>query len=76
MIALTEKVYNEILELPTNERVELADKLLLDLTPISNSVDQAWLQESERRLKEYRDGKVKAIPREQVFKNIHKRFGA
>lgn len=76
MIALTEKVYNEILELPTNERVELADKLLLDLTPTSNSVDQAWLEESERRLKEYRAGKVEAIPREQVFKNIHQRFGA
>jgi putative addiction module component (TIGR02574 family) len=55
--------------------VELADKLLLNLTPIDSSVDKAWLQESERRLKEYRDGKVEAIPGDQVFKNIYKRFG-
>jgi len=75
MIALTEKVYNEILELPSNEKVELADKLLLNLTPIDSSVDKAWLHESERRLKEYRAGKVEAIPGDQVFKNIHKRFG-
>ena len=75
MIALTEKVYNEILELPSNEKVELANRLLLDLTPIDSSVDKAWLRESERRLKEYREGKVEAIPGKQVFENIHKRFG-
>lgn len=75
MLALTEKVYNEILELPTNERVELANQLLTDLTPTSSSVDKAWLRESERRLKEYRDGKIKAIPGEEVFNNLHKRLG-
>ena len=75
MIALTEKVYNEILELPSNEKVELADRLLLNLTPIDSSVDKAWLRESEKRLKEYRDGKVEAIPGNRVFENIHKRFG-
>jgi putative addiction module component (TIGR02574 family) len=76
MIGLTEKVYNEILDLPTNERVQLVDKLLLDLTPTSNSVAKAWLKESERRLREYRDGKVKSIAGEKVFENIHKRFGS
>ncbi len=75
MLALTKKVYDEILELPVNERIELSDKLLLDLTPTSDSIDKIWLQESERRLKEYRDGKVEAVPGEQVFRNIHKRFG-
>ena len=75
MIALTKKVYNEILELPSNEKIELADRLLLNLTPIDNSVDKAWLLESERRLKEYRDGNVEVIPGDQVFENIHKRFG-
>ncbi len=75
MIALTEKVYNEILELPSNEKVELANRLLLNLTPIDSSVDKAWLRESERRLKEYREGKIEAIPGNQVFENIHKRFG-
>jgi putative addiction module component (TIGR02574 family) len=76
MIALTEKVYNEILELPTSERVQLADRLITDLTPTSDSVDQAWLKESERRLKAYRAGKVTAIPGEEVFKNIFKKFAS
>lgn len=75
MIALTEKVYNEILELPSDERVELVNRLLLNLTPIDSSVDKAWIHESERRLREYREGKVKTIPGEQVFENIHKQFG-
>ena len=75
MIAITEKVYKEILELPTNERVELADKLLSDLTLTDSSVDQAWLRESERRLKEFKNGKIKAIPGEKVLRNIHKRLG-
>ena len=75
MIALTEKVYNEILELPSNEKIELADRLLLNLTPIDSSVGKAWLSESEKRLKEYREGKIDAIPGNQVFENIHKQFG-
>jgi putative addiction module component (TIGR02574 family) len=76
MIALTEKVYNKILRLPTRERVQLADILIIDLPPTSDSVDQAWLKESERRLKEYRAGKVTAIPGEEVFKNIFKKFAS
>ena len=75
MIAATKKVYDEILELPVTERVELSNKLLMDLTHTSDSIDKVWIQESERRLKEYRDGKVKAISGEQVFSNIYKHFG-
>ena len=75
MLTSTKKVYEEILELPISERAELSDKLLMDLTPTSNSIDKAWMHESERRLKEYHDGKVEAIPGKQVFDNIYKRFG-
>jgi len=45
------------------------------LTPTSDSVTRAWLQESERRLKEYREGKVEPIPGKQVLEDIYKRFG-
>ena len=74
MLTSTKRVYEEILELSISERVELSDKLLLDLTPTNSSIDKAWIQESERRLKKYHEGRVETIPGEQVFNNIYKRF--
>ncbi|MEI6422528.1 MAG: hypothetical protein WCP55_09935 [Lentisphaerota bacterium] len=39
MIAMTQKVYNEVLDLPAEERLELVDMLLKNLTPVNDSID-------------------------------------
>jgi putative addiction module component (TIGR02574 family) len=74
MIAMTQKVYNEVLDLPAEERLELVDMLLKNLTPVNDSIEQAWIAEAEKRLDNFRKGKIKAIPGDEVFKRIKERL--
>ncbi len=74
MTALVEKIYDEVLDLPSNDRLGLIDKLLESITPASRSIQDAWIQEAEKRLTEYEAGTVEAIPGEEVFRKIHNRL--
>ena len=74
MTALAEKIYDDALDLPSNERLGLIDKLLESITPTARSIQEAWIQEAETRLADYRSGKVEAIPGEEVFREIHSRL--
>ena len=63
-----EEIMNVVMELSLEERAQLAGTLLSSLDEGSESeVERLWLEEAERRLQEYRDGKVKGIPVEEVF---------
>ena len=55
--------------LTREERAQLAGKLLLSLDEATEEeVEQLWIAESERRLEEFRSGKVKGIPADEVFR--------
>lgn len=64
------------LTLPAAEREELATRLLrsLDDAPLSE-VDEAWVQEAERRFQDLVAGKVKGIPGHQVISDIRRELG-
>ncbi len=63
-----EKINNVAKDLSFEERAELAGTLLLSLNePAKSEVGRIWLQEAERRLREYHKGKVKGILAEDVF---------
>ncbi|OOP56585.1 MAG: addiction module antitoxin RelB [Candidatus Brocadia carolinensis] len=63
-----EEIINEAMELGLEERAQLAGTLLSSLDELSETeVERLWLQEAERRLRDYREGKVKGIPAEEVF---------
>ena len=63
-----EEIINVAKDLSLEERAELARTLLLSLDePSESEVERLWLQEAERRLQEYHEGKVKGIPAEEVF---------
>ena len=63
-----EEIINEVKDLSLEERAELAGTLLLSLDePSESEIERLWLQEAERRLQDYREGKVKGIPAEEVF---------
>lgn len=50
-------------------RALLAGKLLMSLDELSDSdIERLWLDEAELRLNEYRAGKTKGIPGDEVFK--------
>ena len=55
--------------LSLEERARLAGRLLLSLDePADSEVERLWLQEAERRLREFREGAVKGIPSEDVWR--------
>jgi len=63
-----EGITNAAMELSLKERAQLAGTLLLSLDePSESEVERLWIKEAERRLQEFREGKVKGIPAEQVF---------
>ncbi len=73
---MTEKIYEQALELPTGDRLILIDKLLHSTNlPTQLEVDKLWAEEVERRSKEIESGKARLIPGEEVFGKIKKRFG-
>lgn len=70
-----EKIYEQALNLPINDRLILIDKLLISTNlPAQNDIDQAWVQEVERRCQEIDNGTAKLIPGEEVFEKIKKKF--
>ena len=64
-----QKIESEALNLDMHSRAHLVGKLLLSLDePTMSEVEQLWLDEAERRLDDYRTGKVQGIPGKEVFK--------
>lgn len=64
-----EEIIKVAKDLSLEERAELAGTLLLSLDePSESEAERLWLQEAERRLQQFREGKVKGIPSEEVFK--------
>lgn len=65
----------KIRTLSHEQKAELIRGLLADLDgPEDIGVEQAWLEEAERRHRELLDGKVPGVPREQVFENLRARL--
>lgn len=60
----------EALRLSSHERALLVEHLIGSLEPDDDpDAERSWIEEAERRYQEYKTGKVKTIPAEQVFKN-------
>ena len=60
-------VFEAAMTLSDDDRVELADRLFFTLSPQRQAeIDAAWAVEAERRMQEFRDGKVKGVPWEEV----------
>ena len=75
MTAMAEKIYNEALELPTDERLLLLDKLL-HRTNLSTQaeVDEAWIKEAERRDRQIDNGGASLVSGDKVFEKINARL--
>lgn len=75
MTALAEKIYNEVLDLPTEDRLSLLDRLLhVSNLPTQADIDQAWSAEIERREQQIENGTATLIPAEEVFAKINARL--
>ena len=75
MAALTEKIYDQALDLPIDDRLILIDKLLQSTNlPTQSGIDQVWVKEVDFRCNTLETGNAKLIPGEEVFDKIKKRF--
>lgn len=69
------ELFREASQLPEEDRVELAGRLLesLDGEP-AEGVEAAWAEEVERRVRQIDSGEVKTIPWEEVRAHLHARL--
>ena len=69
------EIESEARQLSTKERARLVRRLLVTLeSEDEGDVEQAWLDEAERRLAAYRRGETTARPAEDVFEAILSRY--
>ncbi len=74
MAELLEKIENDLLSLPSQQRAFLADRLLrsLDGEEHLTDIDAAWLVEVEKRYEQYQKGLQKGISAEAIFSEARK----
>ena len=64
-----ESITQQALDLDLKERARLAERLLKSLDGISeDEIQELWLDEAERRIQEYRAGRMEAVVSDQVFR--------
>lgn len=65
----------EVRGLARPEQERLLRALLEELGgPADSDVDQLWLEEAQRRSREFDDGRIKPIPAEKVFERVRSRL--
>jgi hypothetical protein len=75
MPAALEKIEREALSLSPRLREALAGKLLHSIQDLPlNEIDEAWIEEAERRFRNYMHGKTRPIPAARVFKTIRRKM--
>ena len=57
----------EALKLKPDEKFMMMEGILKSLDEPDKTIDNIWIEEAEQRLQAYRQGKLSAIPMEQIF---------
>ena len=68
-----EKVLQEALALPSEDRARVFEALRESLEP-DEEWEKAWAAEVRRRAKDLDEGRARAIPAEEVFAKLRARF--
>jgi putative addiction module component (TIGR02574 family) len=64
----TKELLDEAMKLKPEERFTLVEGRIKSLDELDKKLDEIWAEESEKRLKAYREGRLEGIPMEEVFK--------
>ncbi len=70
----TKQLIDEAVSLPVEERALVVDSLLRSLNQPESEIDKKWSEEAKRRLAELRSGQAQAIPGDEVFAKVWKKF--
>ena len=75
MNAIAEKLAEEALTLPDDDRAALVDVLLRSLNPSDQEeIDTLWAEEVEKRAREIEDGRVSLLDGHDVLQEIRERL--
>ena len=75
MLSNIQEIEEKALNLSSHERALLAEHLIRSLEGEEDAeVERLWIEEAERRYKEYKEGRVKAKPAELVFKEAYSKL--
>ena len=72
----TKDLIAEAISLPVEERAMVVDSILRSLNPPDSDIDKKWAAIAKRLMAELRSGEVNAVPGEEVFRKIWKRFSS
>lgn len=76
MSSILSELKEKAAQLPEHERAELALSLIESLDgPADADAEAAWLQEIERRVRQYEKGEAQLVPAEEVFARIRRHMG-
>ena len=70
----TKELIDKVVSLPVETRALVVDSLLRSLNQPDSDIDRKWTTVAQRRLAVMWSGSVYAIPGENVFEKIWKRF--
>ncbi len=70
------EIERKVFRLPIKDREALAERLMhsVDEKPLTE-IEEAWVQEAERRFAAYRKGERRGVPAATGFKQIRKALG-
>ena len=72
---MIDRVTEDALSLPTENRLILVEKLLKSLNlPINEDIERLWAEEAELRVSQIESGKAKLVPGEEVFTKIKEKY--
>ena len=64
----SKEIIESALKLSPPEKLLIVESILKSLDEPDKEIESIWLEEAEKRLKAYRDGKLEGIPMEDIFK--------
>jgi putative addiction module component (TIGR02574 family) len=68
MSARVDTIFQEVMLLSDEERIELCDRLFFSLSPEQQAdIDKSWSEEAQRRMEAYRNGEVEALDLKEVL---------
>jgi putative addiction module component (TIGR02574 family) len=64
---VSKELLQKALKLNPKDRIILLEGLIESLDEPDKTIDEIWTEEAEKRLKAYRDGKIKGVNYKEVF---------
>jgi len=75
MEAIFSKIKKQAMKLPPSEQAMLAQHLIKSLEELDKiENERLWVEEAERRYREYKKGRISSHPAKEVFQDAFKRF--